>query len=414
MHRRVLALATALCLILAGCSKAKSTDQESGGVKTGPGVTDSVIKLGVLVDLTAVFAGLSKSLVQGSDLFWSQQNADGGVCGRKIEVVVKDHRYDPQVAVSLYRELSGSVLAMQTVLGSPVMTALRPSIDQDNMFTGFAGWSASVLGDERIVLLGTTYDVEAISGLDYLMREKGIKAGDKVGHVYFEGDFGENALRGSEYLAKQAGLTIVGQKIKASDSDMSAQVTAFRAAGVKAILVSAGPTQTASVAGVAASVGLTVPIVANGPGFTPQLLDTPAGPALKANLYVVSSMAPPALDSDAAQQLQSAFVKQYPDAPPTQVGSLFGYAQALVTKEVLQQACDNKDLTRQGMLDALHSLSNVDTGGLVAGPLDYTKPQQPPTRTVYISKVDASAPGGLVPVGAPVEAEAAKAYQPAG
>jgi ABC-type branched-subunit amino acid transport system substrate-binding protein len=246
------------------------------------------------------------------------------------------------------------------------------------------------------------------------MREKGIKSGDKIGHVYFEGDFGENALRGSEYLAKQAGLTIVGQKIKASDTDLSAQVTAFRAAGVKAILVSAGPTQTASVAGVAASVGLSVPVVANGPGFTPQLLNTPAGPALKANLYVVSSMAPPALDSDAAKQLQAAFAKQYADAPPTQVGSLFGYTQARVTKEVLQKACDSKDLTRQGMLDALHSLSNVDTGGLVAGPLDYTKTGQPPSRTVYISKVDASLPGGLAPVGGPVEAEAAKTYQPAG
>jgi ABC-type branched-subunit amino acid transport system substrate-binding protein len=381
-------------------------------VKTGPGVSDSAIKLGVMVDLTAVFAGLSKSLVQGSDLFWSQQNSAGGVCGRKVEVTVKDHRYDPQQAVSLYRELSGSVLAMQTVLGSPVMTALRPSIDQDNMFTGFAGWSASVLGDERVVLLGTTYDIEAISGLDYLMREKGVKAGDKVGHVYFEGDFGENALRGSQYLAKQAGLTIVGQKIKSTDTDLSAQVSAFRAAGVKAILVSAGPTQTASVAGVAASVGLSVPIVANGPGFTPQLLGTPAGPALKANLYVVSSMAPPALDSDAVKQLQTAFAKQYPGAPPTQVGSLFGYTQARVTKEVLQKACDSKDLTRQGMLDALHSLSNVDTGGLVAGALNYTKTGQPPSRTVYISKVDESAPGGLAAVGAPVEAEAAKAYQP--
>jgi ABC-type branched-subunit amino acid transport system substrate-binding protein len=413
MHRRVLVLATALCLALTACSKANSGDREAGGVKTGPGVTDSAIRLGVLVDLTAVFASLAKSLVQGSELFWTQQNAAGGVCDRKVEVTVKDHRYDPQVAVSLYRELSGSVLAMQTVLGSPVMTALRPSIDQDNMFTGFAGWSAAVLADPRIVLLGTTYDIEAISGLDFLMREKGIKAGDKVGHVYFEGDFGENALRGSEYLAKQAGLTVVGQKIKASDTDMSAQVSAFRAAGVKAILVSAGPTQTASVAGVASSVGLAVPIVANGPGFTPQLLGTPAGAALKANLHVVSSMAPPAMDSAAAKQLQAEFAKQYPDATPTQVGSLFGYTQARVTRDILQKACDSKDLTRQGLLDALHSISDLDTGGLVAGSLDYTKTGQPPSRTVYISRVDASVPGGLTAIGGPVEAEAAKTYQPA-
>jgi ABC-type branched-subunit amino acid transport system substrate-binding protein len=413
MNRRYAALAAALLLALTGCSKANSGDgNDAGGVKTGPGVTDATIKLGSLVDLTAVFAPLSKSVVQGTQLYWKQQNEAGGVCGRKVEIAVKDHGYDPQKAVSVYREISGDVLGMQTVLGSPVINALRPTVDQDNMYVGVAGWPASVLDDERLQLLGTTYDIEAISGLDFLMRTEGIKSGDKVGHVYFEGDFGENALRGSQHLAGQSGLTIVGQKIRPSDTDLSAQVAALRNAGVAAILVSAGPTQTASVAGVAKSVGLSVPIMANGPGFTPQLLNSPAGPALKENLYVVSSIAPPSLDTPAAKELQAAFTAEYPDAVPTQVGSVFGYVQARVTKDVLQKACDNKDLSRQGVLTALHQLSGVDTGGLVAGTLDYTKAGQPPSRAVYISKVDAGVPGGLKPVGGSVEAEPAKAYQP--
>jgi ABC-type branched-subunit amino acid transport system substrate-binding protein len=414
MKRTLVATAitvTALFLAVSGCNKATSNSQNAGGLKTGPGVTDSTIKLGSLVDLTAVFASLSKSVVQGTQLFWKQQNAAGGVCGRKVEVVVKDHGYDPQKAVSVYREISGDVLGMQTILGSPVMSALRPTIGQDNMFVGFGGWSASVLADQHIQLLGTTYDIEAITGLDFLMRTKGIKSGDKIGHVYFEGDFGENAFKGSQYLAGRSGLTIVGHKIKASDTDLSAQVAALRNAGVAAILVSAGPTQTASIAGVAKSVGLAVPIVANGPGFTPQLLAGPAGPALKENLYVVSSIAPPALDTPAAKQLQEAFSKEYADAVPTQVGSVFGYVQARVTKDVLQKACDNKDLTRQGVLDALHQTSGVDTGGLVAGKLDYTKSGQPPSRTVYISQVEAGVPGGLKAIGGPTEAEPAKTYQ---
>jgi ABC-type branched-subunit amino acid transport system substrate-binding protein len=397
--------------MLTACSKATSGDQTAGGVKTGVGVTATTIKLGSLVDLTAVFAPLSKSVVQGTQLFWKQQNAAGGVCGRTVEVVVKDHGYDPQKAVSVYREIAGDVLAMQTVLGSPVVSALRPSIDQDNMPVGVAGWPASVLNNERLQLIGTTYDIEAISGLDFLMRTKGIKSGDKVGHVYFEGDFGENALKGSQYLAGQSGLTIVGQKIKPTDTDLSAQVSAFRTAGVKAILVSAGPTQTASVAAVSKATGLSVPIVSNGPGFTPQLLGSPAGPALKENLHVVSSIAPPALNTPAATQLQTDFAKEYPDTVPTQVGSVFGYVQAKVTHEILRKACDNKDLTRAGVLTALHQISGLDTGGLIAGTLDYTKAGQPPSRAVYISQVDAAAPGGLKVVEGPAEAAPAKAYQ---
>jgi ABC-type branched-subunit amino acid transport system substrate-binding protein len=413
MNRRLLATIAIPALLLAGCGKAKSGGGDAGGVKTGPGVTASTIKLGSLVDLTAVFAPLGKSLVQGTQLYWNRQNAAGGVCGRKVEVVVKDHGYDPQKATTLYRSMSGDVLALQTVLGSPVVSALRPTVDQDGMFLGFAGWSSSVLGDPHIQLVGTTYDVEMINGLDYLMRTGAIASGDKIGHVYFVGDFGESALRGSEYFARQKGLTIVKQQITPTDTDLSAQVSAFRAAGVKAILVSAGPAQTASVAGVAKAVGLSVPILANGPGFTPQLLSTPAGPALAANLTVVSAIAPFALDKPAATEVAQAFRQAYPGGTPSQVGFSFGYVQAQVTKAVLQKACDNKDLTRAGVLTALHQLSALDTGGLVAGTLDYTDPAKPPTRSVYIAKADSSVPGGLKAVADPSVSDLAKAYQPA-
>ena len=90
MNRRIVAAAAALCLILTACSKANNANQNAGGVKTGPGVTDSTIKLGSLVDLTAVFAPLSKSVVQGTQLYWKQRNTAGGICGRKVEVTVKE------------------------------------------------------------------------------------------------------------------------------------------------------------------------------------------------------------------------------------------------------------------------------------------------------------------------------------
>jgi hypothetical protein len=64
------------------------------------------------------------------------------------------------------------------------------------------------------------------------------------------------------------------------------------------------------------------------------------------------------------------------------------------------------------VLSALHQLSALDTEGLVAGPLDYTKQGQPPTRSVYISQPDPALPGGLKPIDGAVEADPAKTYQP--
>jgi ABC-type branched-subunit amino acid transport system substrate-binding protein len=407
-----LVLAAVVPLSLTACGKAEqAATQESGGVKTGPGVSDTTIKLGSLIDLTAVFAPLGKSMVQGTRLFWDEQNKAGDVCGRKVEVVVKDHGYDPQKAVGLYREMSSNVLGLQTLLGSPVVTALKPSIGQDGMFVGMAGWTSTVLPDPHFQIIGTTYDIEAINALDFLMREKGIKSGDKIGHVYFEGDFGENALAGSTHLAGQQGLTIVEQKIKPTDTDLSAQVQALKAAGVKAILLSAGPAQLASLAGVAKSVGLDVPIVSNAPGFTPQLLATPAGPALKENVHVVSGIAPFSLDTPEAKKVAAAFDAAYPGETPTQAGFVFGYTQAKVTHAILAKACENKDLSREGMLAAMRQVTGLDTGGLVAGPLDFGDPAQPPTRTVYISKVDDSVPGGLKAEGQAFTSEAAMSYQ---
>lgn len=411
-RRLVTSIAILLALIASACTKGSGETAQGGGdVATGPGVTADTIKLGALLDLTAVFAANSKSIAEGLRLYWDGRNQTGGVCGRKVQLDIQDHGYDPQKAVALYRQSSGNVLAYQAILGSPVISALLPSIQQDKVLTGMAAWTSQVLPNDYIQITGATYDIEMINGVDFLMREKGLKRGDKVGHIYFEGDYGENALKGSKFAAAQAGLTVVEQKIKPTDTDLSAQVAALGRAGVKAILLSAGGPQTASVASVAKSSGLDVPIVGDGPVFTPQLLKTPAAPALADNLYVVTAIAPPSLAADGVKQFLRAFQAKYPSSLPIQNGSLFGYATSQITGAALDQACKNKDLTRQGLVTALRSLKSFDTRGTVAGPLDYTNPAQPPTRMTYISKVDANAPGGLTAVGDPFVAPAAKNYQ---
>ena len=43
------------------------------------------------------------------------------------------------------------------------------------------------------------------------------------------------------------------------------------------------------------------------------------------------------------------------------------------------------------IVNALHSISNLDTGGLISGPMDFTKVGQPSTKTVYVSEADKNA-----------------------
>jgi ABC-type branched-subunit amino acid transport system substrate-binding protein len=399
---------------LAACgSKGENSSGGGGGdIKAGPGVTATTIKLGALTDLSGVFAPLAQPLTQANQLYWKQRNAQGGVCHRKVELEIKDHGYDPQKAVAQYRDFSSGVLGLQQLLGSPITAALLPTLKQDSMLSLLSAWPSSLLPNQNIIIVGATYDIEMINALDYLKEKGKIKSGDSIGHLYFEGEYGENGLKGSKYFASKNGMKVVEQKINTTDEDMSGQVAAFKRAGVKAIAVTTAPTQLASVAGIAASQGMNVPIVGNNPTYDPALLDSPAAKAVKANAYISGSIAPWTLDKPEVQHVSQLFKATYPKSDP-KASVQFGWAQAAVMYEILNKACENKDFTRAGLIKAAHELSGIDTGGLIAGPLDYTKAGQPPTRAVYIAR-PADVTGGLKALPGTFESETAKSYDVAG
>nr|BFE89116.1 hypothetical protein GCM10020093_117170 [Planobispora longispora] len=237
-------------------------------MKTGPGVTAGTISIGMMTDLTGPYASFGKSLTNAQQLYFEQVNAAGGVCGRKLEAVVRDHGYDVQKAVAAYTEIGPKVVAMAHVVGSPMVNAVKQRIEADKMLTIPQAWATSLLGSEPIQVTATTYDIDMINAVDFLAKEKGVKSGDKIGHLYFEGDYGESALNGSKFAAEKLGLELVEQKIKATDQDMTAQVAAFKKAGVKAVLVSVGPRQTASLVGVSLAGGMDIPFVGSNSAYS--------------------------------------------------------------------------------------------------------------------------------------------------
>ena len=412
--RRIAALAALAAMLVAGGCTTKKADTanagSSGKLATGPGVTDQAIKLGVLSDRTGPFAAAGKGIEQGRLLFWDERNAQGGVCGRKVEFVVKDHGYNTQNAVTAYAQLKTGVLALDELLGSPVIAALQPNVESDKMLTLAASWSSSLLGNPYVVITGTTYDVEMINGVDWLSRNKGLSKGDKIGHIFLEGDFGENAVAGSRAATKELGLQLVEHKIKPTDADLTAQVTALRAAGAKAVLLTTTPPQTASAVAVAEASGFDATFLASFPSFSPALLKSPARAALEKKLLLATSIAPVSATSAGPAAVRTALAARYPDQPKTSF-VIYGYAQGQIMAKVLDAACKNGALTRDGLLTAFQSLADVQTDGLVA-PLNYSKPGQIPARQTYILRPDAGAVGGLSQVQDLFESTLATSYQP--
>ncbi|TFV91457.1 ABC transporter substrate-binding protein [Blastococcus sp. CT_GayMR16] len=394
--RSAVVVAAVVVAAASGCStkapeSSGSAEGEAGDVTTDIGVEGDTITLGVLTDLTGVFAALGKDITNANELFWK----DNKVCDTySVELDVQDTGYVPQQGVQLYSGMKDSVLAMQQTIGSPINTALAPEYEADQIVNFPSAWSKTLTEIPGTGVVGATYDVEIANGYDYMFQEGLLKEGDTVGHIYFEGEYGANGLAGSQAVAEEKGLELVEAQIKSTDQDMSAQVTQFKAAGVDMIALTVAPGQLASVAAVAEAQGLDVPILGSNPVFAPGLLQGPAANWLKSHLYVAS----PVSAFDANPDLLDAYEAEYPDATPS-LGVIVGTGMSTLMKEVLDSACENGDLTRQGVLDAFDGLEEADTGGLVVPIRGFELGKSPSLESFVLQPAD-------VPGGAKVAAEA--------
>jgi len=388
------ALLTAVSL--SGCSTRSSDDAAGeGDVKTDYGVTDDTITLGVLSDFSVVYGPLAKTVYSGNQIWADEVNAAGGICGRQIKLDVQDQKMDTQLANTQYAAMKNDVLGIVQLLGSPVISSLLSQITADHMPTMANGWSAGYLGTPEVAFIGTSYALDEINGLQYLVDEGLVKSGDSIGQIYMAGDFGENAAAGAEFAAGKLGLDYVGKKVDPTATDISAEMAALNAANVSAIVVSTGPKQTAMVASQAPSMGLDGPLLVNAPSYDPSLLDSPVADEVLDNLLVVTSQAAYAGDLPAQKKIVDAYPAVADGTPPTH-HVMAGYENGRVLGEAMSAACDDGDLTRQSVVDHLREISDFDADGLFPNQ-DFTDPSKPGSNQSLILKADKN-DGGLTRV----------------
>ncbi|MDX2705673.1 ABC transporter substrate-binding protein [Streptomyces sp. PA03-6a] len=398
--RSTVVLTAALTCVLTACGGDEGTAADDGpvdanGVKTGPGITDSTITLGVLTDLSGPYGPLGRSVLQAEKLYVDQVNAEGGVCGRKLKLLVRDHGYDVDTAIVHYGEMEPKIAAMPGLLGSTIINALLDSIEVDDVMTTSLGYSSALLGQPTLTTINATYDVDMINGFDYLADTQGLGPGDRVGYIYLEGDYGSNARRGARFVADKRGMTLVEKKVGPTRKDLSEEVRELGEAGVKAVLISTSPAQTAAAVGAAAAGGLDVPFLGSAVGYDPQLLKTPAAPALLKMLQLVAPTPAMTSDTPEVRKLVADYKRRYPGDPLDQ-GLETGHNTMAVAVQDLKSACEAEDLSREGIIAAHRRQKGFDPG---LGPaLDFSDPWRPSATQSYIVKPDRGVPGGLAGV----------------
>jgi ABC-type branched-subunit amino acid transport system substrate-binding protein len=395
--RRALVLpivALASALTLTGCSMAapSGTQAKPKDLTTDVGVTRAEITLGALTEYSGPFTDFGIGVVHGQQVWVKETNTAGGICGRKIKLEIRDDEDDMSKAKTQYAALEPTVLGFMAILGSSVTTALSQSLIDNETTAIVLSRSSDLLSNPYVIIPATTYDVEMINALSYLMEQGKIHDGDTVGHLWLDGEYGTNGLRGARYFAQRHHLTLRDAKVTTT-SDMRHFVAAFAGAPrVTAIALSTTPDQTAAALTANQQLRLNVPMIGNSAAFSPQLLFGPAAGAL-GNLSVMESSVPFSAVVPRAQHVAEAYRQAgYLQLPNS--GVPYGYAIGKIWGQLLKRACTNGNMSRSGIQEALLQSTNITTDGLVAH-LNFTKPGSPASREASVDVPDAAALGGL-------------------
>jgi ABC-type branched-subunit amino acid transport system substrate-binding protein len=183
------------------------------------GVTSTSIKLGMTLPMTGT-ASLGYNKIPGAaKAYFDYLNANGGIYGRKVTLVVKDDRYVPTEAVAKTNELilKDKVMALLAPLGTANVKAVASSLNPGRrgipvlfVNTGFSGFADKKKYPTTYTVL-PSYVMEAKIMGQYI-KEK--FAGKRIGILYQDDDFGTDALAGF----KTAGVTFASKVAYASGS----------------------------------------------------------------------------------------------------------------------------------------------------------------------------------------------------
>lgn len=390
----------ALTASLAACGKkvddkskdpapAGSATGSAGGtapaVAAGPGVDPArkVITLGALNDESGPAKQLGVAIANGKRLLVKAVGA--GVVtlpdGWKIELLEKDHGYNPQQAVQLFKELQDKALLITTSLGTGMTLPLREDLRRNDMLAFPAALSSEMAKDEHTPPLGPSYKLEAMRAMDWAVESAGGADQVKAGIVYQRDDYGEDGIAGWKAAAEHHKVKLVSeQTVKPGDQDFTTVVKALKDAGATHVLLTTLPTHTPGILGAAAKLRYAPVWIGNTPSWFDVFFDK-LPPPIAGTYHWATGLLYWGEDVPGMKQFLELWQAHGAGmGEPTYV-LLSSYVQGLAQIEILRRAIEAKDLTRAGVKKALRSITSWDGGGL-SQPMDLSKvPYETSTRT---------------------------------
>jgi ABC-type branched-subunit amino acid transport system substrate-binding protein len=399
--RSVVAAFVAVALMASGCGGDDDDDQDAAPaeaeVKTDFGVDEETIRVGLLADLSGPFSIISGDSVTAQQAYWKQLNDDGGIGGRRVELVISDTKYDVQTHRQLFEGMKAEgaegVVMLSQSAGSPHTVAIRDDLEAAGMMavplSFYSGWSDPVFR-RNVFAAYTNYCFEAINSLQYLVDTLKVR---KLAIATFAGEAGEDSAAGARLAAEKLGLELVydgsGKIVPPSPTnpnpDNSGASTAIARSGAEAVWVLVNPATLANLMGQAASKGFKAVWAGGSPSYNSALLKSDVKALIDSSYYQPGYTVSFGTEVAGMTEMTSAISAAKPGAAPSDYYVL-GWTQAQIAAAVLRQALKDGDLTRAGVTRAASAVAEVDFGGLAPAQNWSGTPNQYVVRESYMFK----------------------------
>jgi branched-chain amino acid transport system substrate-binding protein len=323
--------------------------------KYGPGASDTEIKLGQTMPYSGP-ASAYGTIGKTEAAYFQMINDQGGVNGRKINLISYDDGYSPPKTVEQIRKLveSDEVLATFQTLGTAQNTAIMKYMNTKKVPMLFLATGAAKFTDPKnfpwTIGYNPSYLTEAHVYAQYILKER---PDGKIAMLTQNDDFGRDYVKGfKEALGAKANMIVAEATYEVTDPTVDSQMLKLKASGADVLFNGGTPKFAAQAIKKAAELGWTPLHVLNINSISVSEVLTPAGLENSKGLITVTygkDPADPKWKDDPGMKKYFEFIdKYYPSGSKDSVFNTYGYGVAELMVHVLKQCGD--DLTRENLM----------------------------------------------------------------
>ena len=206
-----------------------------------PTFAADTIKLGAFFDLSGRAANIGTPTKLVAEMVVEKLNSEGGINGRKLELIIADDQADPAKAASIAKKFihkDNVVAIIGPTLTDTGMNVKKIVDDGQTPIVMTVGGDPVIMGGKfgpyKWVFKSPQRSSTAVERLLIYLQEKGLT---KIALLAAADGFGKDGSQWLEKLAPKYGVTIIAtESFGTRDTDMTAQLTKVKNAAPQAII----------------------------------------------------------------------------------------------------------------------------------------------------------------------------------